>query len=365
MIVQESDILLAALDRRLQVDRVLAVDPLAAVARASNAPTSAGPPPAFAGATNATTNPAADLATRLPLGEVVHAVVVEVPQPDHVIAELGALRIALAWPQGSGNAPQPGRNVSLRVLAHQPMLLFENVPDEAAGIAADDPLTHWSPEALSLQAPAAAGRRDAGPVRFDVPILDVEVVPLQGETPDRTRATSASSHAVDLFDHRGRIDLDQVIVARGTALVDGVDTPLVPRAPDDAARVPAPFVPLVLQGPAWPGQPMELVVRRERKDEQLDNPVLDQWCGELVIDLPHLGRVAGHLQFSMQGLRVRLEGDEANAVDAMTAAAPELAEAFAVSDLRVSALSVRRPTADDRRPELHPFEASFVRARDG
>jgi hypothetical protein len=106
---------------------------------------------------------------------------------------------------------------------------------------------------------------------------------------------------------------------------------------------------------------MELVVRREREDEQFDNPVLDHWCGEVLIDLPNLGRVAGHLAFSMQGLRIRLEGDDADAVDAMTAHANELAHALSAANLRVNALSVGRPAADALRA---PGDA-FARPQDG
>ena len=54
MIVQESDILLTALDRRLQVDPVLAIDPLAPLSRASGAP----PPPASRVAPDAAPSPA-------------------------------------------------------------------------------------------------------------------------------------------------------------------------------------------------------------------------------------------------------------------------------------------------------------------
>lgn len=116
-----------------------------------------------------------------------------------------------------------------------------------------------------------------------------------------------------------------------------------------APETPPLSLPLVLQGPAWNGQAIELIVRRERADEMLDNPALDQWCGEVVIDLPELGRVAGHLSFSMQGLRVRLEADEVTSVASLTAATAELAVALAGIDLRVVGLSVGRPAADAMR----------------
>ena len=364
MIVQESDILLAALDRRLQVDRVLAVDPLAALSRATGPSRTATPQPGAGG----TATPNADLVARLPLGQVISARVVDVPQPDHVIAEIGDLRIALAWPKGNGSAPQPGRDIGLRVLAHKPMLLFQSVPDDALEASGDDEhgeqLTRWSSDALHLQAPGAAPGRGTGTVRFDAPILDIEIVPLpEGDAPAvASELVPSSARAIDTRDAAARIDLDDVIVARSTAVVDGVASPLIPRAFDDGVRIPTAFMPLILQGPAWPGQPMELVVRRERKDEQFDNPALDHWCGEVVIDLPHLGRVAGHLAFSMQGLRIRLEGDDTQAVDAMNAGATALANAFSMANLRVCALSVGGQAADNRRPEPTP---PFPPSRDG
>ena len=375
MIVQESDILLAALDRRLQVDSVLAVDPLAPVSRGSGTPSSAaGSNFASATAANAQ-NTATPLTTRLPLGQLITARVVEVPQPDHVIAEVGNLRIDLAWPKGNGIA-QPGRDIGLRVLAHEPMLLFQSEPLDAAGSSGDgiDPeaAARWSSDAMHLQPPGATPGRGAGPVRFDAPILDIEIVPIDKNGPAvaddwQPGVPRPSSNAV-VSSGPARIALDDVIVARSTAVVDGIDAPLIPRAIDDGSRIPTTFMPLVLHGPAWPGQPMELVVRRERKDEAFDNPALDHWCGEVLIDLPNLGRVAGHLAFSMQGLRLRLEGDDAEAVDAMTAHATELAHALAVANLRVSALSVGCPAADTRRPTPEPSApgpATFTSSRDG
>lgn len=160
------------------------------------------------------------------------------------------------------------------------------------------------------------------------------------------------------------IALDDVIVARSTAFVDGVASPMIPQSTDDARQLPVVFSPLVLQGPAWPGQAVELVVRREREDEQFDNPVLDHWCGDLLIDLPHLGRVAAHLSFSMKGLRVRIEGDDAIGVGAMTDAASSLAAAFAGADLRVTTLTVGRPAADASRGDRSPG-VSFGRSFDG
>jgi len=92
---------------------------------------------------------------------------------------------------------------------------------------------------------------------------------------------------------------------------------------------------------------MELVVRRERGDEALDNPALDPWCGDLTIDLPTLGRVSGRLAFSMHGLRIRLEGDDAATVAAMHESSALLAAAFADADLRVQSLSIGKAGSID------------------
>ena len=393
MIVQESDILLAALDRRLQVDRLLAIDPLKPVATAvSDSVPSTGRPPSAASAPMPRVAPvtaeqdphASSRFDRLPLGEVVGARVVDVPGPGQVVAEIGTLRVALAWPPGSGEAPTPGSEIGLRVLAHRPMLLFQRAD---AGTLADheagDPSTHWSADALRLQ--GAATDRPApnasGIVRFAVPILAIEhdtnpPAPVHGEssaapqapaTPDGRAGSPSTAFPAAAPNGPGlaSIALDDVIVAREAALVDGVATPLVPRSADDVDRAQMPFMPLVLQGPAWVGQPVELVVRRECADEDFANAALDRWCGELLIDLPQLGRIAGHVTWSMQGLRIRLEGDGEAAIDAMDRGSAALAAALAQVDLRVSALSVGGLAADSRHANdaLRPSmaEVSFGR----
>jgi|GEM_PF-2276427 len=392
MIVQESDILVAALDRRLQVDRLLALDPLAPVGRPMDQPGSSTPSArpgqsAPAGqAAAARPAPGTQLAAVLPIGTIVTARVVALPQPGHVVAEVGLLRIELAWPGAGAASPRVGGDIDLRVLAHQPMLLFQSVAaDASAQTGSLDRATapRWSSNALSLQAQdplTGAPRRAGGPVQFDAPILDIEIValddparpsPAPTDAP-RTAATTAASVPNTILQgspqpangEPAHIALDDVIVARSTAFVDGVASPMIPQMTDDARPPPVVFSPLVLQGPAWPGQAVELVVRREREDEQFDNPVLDHWCGDLLIDLPHLGRVAAHLSFSMKGLRVRIEGDDGIGVDAMADAASSLAAAFAGADLRVTTLTVGRPAADASRGDRSPG-VSFGRSFDG
>ena len=367
MIVQESDALFAALDRRLQVDRVATVTAVAAEPRPSDDRARA---PTLAAVPQATSSPdglPASLAARLPLGQVVVARVVAVPAPGRVVAEVDTLQIDMAWPASTSVMPRAGQDVRLRVLAHRPMLLLESADSLDAG----EPVTgrspddvdapHWSSDARSLQAADATTDHrtgPSGPVRFDAPILLIEIEsqpdPRFQSAPHDDAATGVATNdakrtAMPVADAHATIPIDDVIVGRATARVDGIEAPLIPRASPEPTATSAPFTALVLAGPAWPGQPVEFVVRRERADEQLDNPVLDQWCGEVVIDLPRLGRVAGHLAFSMQGLRIRLEADDAATVATMTAASVSLANALSADALRVSALSVGLPAGSASR----------------
>ncbi len=361
MIVSESDILLAALDRRLAVDGVSPVDRPQAVAGAAAGPGAAASRSDASQGTVAADGDL-DLATRLPLGRVVQARVLEIPREGHVVAEAESLRIDLAWPARNGVTPRVGRDLSLRVLAHRPMLLFESVAEAADASVEAAEVPRWSSDAIRLQSsigPASSTSRGNGPTRFDIPIIDIEfetlgsddrvVEPRASSSRTVVERTARGASPPSITDARAPIALDDIVVARSTAVVDGVATPLIPRSRDDGAAPPAAFVPLVLLGPAWPDRPMELVVRRERADESFDNPALDHWCGEVLIDLPRLGRVAGHLAVSMQGLRIRLEGDDDGTVDSMNAAAVELTRAFADAELRVLSLSVGRPTPDTRR----------------
>lgn len=318
MIVSESDVLLSALDRRLQIDRIVALEPASVFDDASGDPATGTQPARSAPTSSAYLD-------RLPLGQVFDARVVSAEGGD-VIAELGALRIALSWPNSGSPAPVAGAWIALRVLAHEPALLFQNVPADGAepDDDADAPL-RLSTDARSLQSAASSG---AGTVRFTVPIVDV-----------------SASHAAAVAS-RGSTDPAPNLFAVGDPSFDR-DSPAqgsVARVVTVDASVQAQAgLPLVLQGPAWSGQDVELVVRRERRDEAFDNPALDQWCGELVIDLPTLGRVSSHLAWSVQGLRIRLEGQEPASVASMTETATELAQALSAVDLPVIAVSVRQP----------------------
>ena len=258
MIVDESAGLRATLDRRLGIDRLLAIDPLRALVDPADTPG-----------------------------------------------------------QGDGSADDPAR---------------------PARNNAATPL--WSSDALRLQTLAGAGALaslEGGPVRFDVPLLSIE-----------SKANDATESAPTGPSLKAEVAAAAAPPVAGDAAARDTPSSSVRNATESNGLPPA-FIPLVLQGPAWIGQPMELIVRRERADEMLDNPALDRWCGEVVIDLPELGRVAGHLEFSIQGLRVRLVVENEASVARLTAATTELAAAFAHNDLRVSGLSIGRPAADAMR----------------
>ena len=407
MIIQDSASLSTALDRRMQVARIAMLERAPAVGDSDDAPGASVSDELAGGLAYDRANAApGSLGARLPLGRIVVARVVDVPHPELLVAEVDDLRVELAWPPGGGTVPRTGQDIALRVLAHEPMLVLQNVPDDELASAHDAPPApsaqgRLSSAALQLQRSAAPNvaasyraladlpidapqggdvaraaaaspgePRAAGPMRFDVPIL--QVTPVADASPDTVAARGAAAavpdapsqrhadlpvsnttatEAVDALAPHRAVDAPATPSDATNGVRDADGTPTAPsaRAPDDASPT-APFAPLVLQGPAWVGQPIELVVRRERADEALDNPVLDHWCGEVVIDLPRLGRVAGHLSFSMQGLRVRIEADDDASVAALSAATAELATAFADVDLRVSGLAVAQPAPDATRP---------------
>lgn len=213
--------------------------------------------------------------------------------------------------------------------ASDPSLPNRNLPNAS----------QWSSDALRLQTLAgslAPASNQGGPVRFDVPLLVIESIPLSDAKPAHVDAAAVAT-ATALVAHA--VDDATIREPALPAIRNAIETNITPPI----------FVPLILQGLAWDGQEMELIVRHERADETLDNPALDHWCGEVVIDLPELGRVTGHLAFSMQGLRVRLDADDQASVTRLSGATAELAAAFAHIDLRVAGLSVGRPAADAMR----------------
>jgi hypothetical protein len=349
MIVDESSLLLMALDRRLQVDRLLGIDPARPVAQSTDSPSRGPAPspflsPSLANDTAASMRGAAATTAAagetLSIGRIVTMQVVDVPSAERVVAKFGDMLIALSWPNGQAGMPRPGDAIALRVLALAPTLTLQSVPqDTGAAVSRSESAAPWSMDALRLQTiagPLASSFRGSGPLRFDAPVL----------TPMRDEQAASPSLPTAREAEAARIAIEATATGSSRAPTPGIDAHPLVGNPLENSGTPAAFVPLVFHGPAWAGQPMELVIRRDRADDTLDNPALDHWCGEVVIDLPRLGRVAGHIAFSMQGLRVRLEADDDASASALSDAASELAAAFTALDLRVAGLSIGSPAPD-------------------
>ena len=301
----------AALDQRLQVGRTPAVDAAQPVGsgRATGVAieVSTGPPPVRAGV--------AAFAARWPLGSLIEAEVLESTSTDRIAARIGGVRVDLPWSRVDGSRPTVGQTLAFRVVAHVPTLTLERVAVSDPSQAANDPDTpmRLSDNALALRAIATSGdAASSGAVRFGQPLFDP------------TAAASTHADATILLGDASRSD----VPARA--------------AIDDLTTAWPVTLPLVLQGPAWPGQPIELVIRREPRDAAIADAALDDWCGDLVLDLPSLGRVAAHLAWSMAGLRVRLDADDGAAAGAMVGDARALIDAFDAASLRVATFSVGR-----------------------
>lgn len=315
-----------ALDPRLAVARANPVDALRGIGDPGDA--SAQPTVARDAAVPAAPSPATQaLMARWPVGTTVGARVASIPQPGRVLVTIaegrpdgeGSLEVELQWDRTDGQPPRIGQDLGFRVVAHRPTLTLEPLlarDTSPLTMQGDDVAMHVSHEARVLQAMAAGPGHDAGPVRFETPLV----------------ATSphAASEPVVLLSHDD---------AHATSAQDA-SAALVPRPSTDPAGGVPPFVPILLQGPAWPGQPVELVLRRDAHDAELEDAVRDGWCGDVVIDLPALGRVTGHLSWSVQGLRVRVEADDRAGAYTLTEASPELAAALADADLRLLSLAV-------------------------
>jgi hypothetical protein len=303
----------AALDQRLSVARTLAVDLLRPVATDPDAPRPESGAATFRALPIAQGKAALAFASRWPVGSTVAARVTVTADGDRVIADVDGLPLELRWRGDDGATPALGQTLAFRVLAHRPEIVLQRLSTSPAGDArSSDASTRISHEAQALQASAVLasyGEHDERSIHFTAPLV---------------RDARAGASVVDF-------DTGPTPVAHGDAAAPTVRTPSDPSLP---------FAPVVLSGPAWRDQPVELVIRRHRRDEWLDDPTQDDWCGELVIDLPNIGRVAGHLAWSMQGLRVRLDADREVSATALADAAPELAAAFIDMRLRVSALSI-------------------------
>jgi hypothetical protein len=269
---------------------------------------------------------ALEFASRWPVGATVAARVTGTGDGNRVLAEVEGLPLDLHWRGDDGAAPSIGASLAFRVLALRPEIVLQRLPNVIAqpGSNSADVSTHISADAKVLQASAtlaAYGVPDERTVRFATPLF---------ADPARVDATPGGPAAVDASVAHG--GTGSTLEALATTVRTTTADPTLP------------FAPVVLAGPPWRDQPMELIVRRQRRDERIDDPTQDDWCGELVIDLPHIGRVAGHLAWSMQGLRVRLDADREGSATALADAAPELAAAFIDLRMRVAALSIGHAT---------------------
>lgn len=314
----------AALDQRLQVGRTLAIDLVRPIGADPDTPRPGSSDAGFRAPRVAQGTTAVAFAARWPVGSTVAAQVTATADGDRVIADVDGLPLELHWRGDDGATPTAGQTLAFRVLAVRPEIVLQRIADAvttSGGTADPDASPRISTDAQALQAAAvlaAYGAKDDRTIRFATPLLAHDPGPTSGLDDDLADAT-----------------LPRAAAASPAAGLDVLA--LAARPPTDPTQ---PFAPILFFGPAWPDQPMELIVRRQRHDDRLDDPAQDDWCGELEIDLSRIGRVAGHLSWSMQGLRLRLDVDRETSATTLADAAPELAAAFIDVRLRVSALSI-------------------------
>ncbi|MGN6388870.1 MAG: flagellar hook-length control protein FliK [Burkholderiaceae bacterium] len=118
------------------------------------------------------------------------------------------------------------------------------------------------------------------------------------------------------------------------------------------------------QGDAWPGQPMRWTVeRRDRDAAAASAPQADAtpWHSTIRVELPSLGMVAATLQMHAGGLTMRVSAGSDGSVAALRGAAASLADAFAVSGLRLGGLAIAR----DDEPESGPEAESEFESTEG
>lgn len=91
---------------------------------------------------------------------------------------------------------------------------------------------------------------------------------------------------------------------------------------------------LALQGPAWPGQPVSLVVEREARDiaTEAGEPV---FCARLALDLPALGAVEIRLRVAGEAVAATVES---SALQVFEAGLPDLAEQLRLRGLQPAGL---------------------------
>ena len=97
---------------------------------------------------------------------------------------------------------------------------------------------------------------------------------------------------------------------------------------------------VVWQGQVWPGQSMEWQIE-ERKGHEHDPDAPAEWQTRLRLDLPRLGEVGAVLVLSPQGLRIRLDTNDAATAGLMREYQPALQSAVEAAGLKLAELAVR------------------------
>jgi Flagellar hook-length control protein FliK len=86
---------------------------------------------------------------------------------------------------------------------------------------------------------------------------------------------------------------------------------------------------VVLQGPAWPGQPMTLTIARRQHDgSDAGDTRAEVFETTLTLDLPRLGALQAHLRLSGATVAVSLESPAGSTAAELDAALPGLRTAL-------------------------------------
>ena len=278
-----------------------------------------------------------------------------------VLADVDGVRLNLALPDAL-DALDAGATMRLRVVQTNPALVFELIDVDAAHDAALDAAVDIDPDAdvkhgRSVAAASADAithlSRDARSartisIRFDRPLVDAAAadmadVDAAGNSAAGLPADDAGSKTTDLDRPLDR-HLDDAYPRTAGATIDNGPTRSSSAAAghaDAGTAGAAGVLPvIVLHGPAWTSQQIELVIRRERDDEAVDNAALDAWCTDLSVDLPALGAIDARLAWTTSGLRVRVDAHRAGAAEALRDSAAQFAATLADLPMRLAGLAI-------------------------
>lgn len=98
-----------------------------------------------------------------------------------------------------------------------------------------------------------------------------------------------------------------------------------------------------LQGLAWPGQPMQMVIEQERADERqahAGETEAQAWSTRLALELPGLGGLTARVRLSGQTVQISLVPDEAETGALIRGHADRLQNGLAASGLTLAGLTV-------------------------